>query len=83
MPRYMSLSVSKESGLKLTREYFRTSLRLTTAKSNLTDLRIVQEVLSRLPLVRGLSSSFDALAGTVILTLWILDAYRVIRISRY
>ena len=63
MPRRVSLSVSKESGLKLTGECFRTSLRLATTKSNLTDLGIVQELLPRLPLVCGLSSSFEALAA--------------------
>ena len=42
---------------------FRTALRLDTYKSILADLGIVEEVLSWLPLVGGLSSSFEALAG--------------------
>ena len=46
----------------MTGESFRTSLRLATTKSILADLGIIEEVLSRLPLVRGLSSSFEALA---------------------
>ena len=63
MPCRVSLSVPKESGLKLTGECFRTSLRLGTTKSILTDLEVVEEVISRVSLVRGLSSSFEPLAG--------------------
>ena len=71
MPHRVSLSGSKESRLKLTEECFRTSLRLAaTTKSFLTDLGIDEEVLPRLPLVRGLSSSFEALAGAYYFSLY-------------
>ena len=62
MTRRMSLSVPKKSDWKLTGECFRTFLRLAaTTKSILTDLGIVEEVLSRLSLVRGMSSGFETL----------------------
>ena len=64
MPRRVSLSVSKESELKLIGEYFRTSSCLATTKSILADPGIVEETFSWLPHVRGLSSSFEALTGT-------------------
>ena len=62
MPRRMSLSVPKKFGLKLTGGCLRTSLRLAaTTKSILTDLGIVEEILSLLSLVRGMSSGFETL----------------------